>query len=423
MSLIDLLRKRTMPMACALIACLLVLRDLFGLFVPKLVFLMICVAALFFMKTEQVTLFLFFLVPLYAGLPSNFLTVFLLIRLLISVFYERKTLVFSVPAAVSCCMFCGYILAQNLLFGYTSIYEYALCAEILLLFFLHGEKPKRPRTALTLYALAVILAGFCALAVYAREYSLADILSGYLRFGDIYGEGGMRMTIDPNFLGFLCIAGIALETEALRADLKRAILKKETVISVCLLMPLLFLGFVGLSRSFFVCLLFLLICEFAVAVRRPFSLFVYFSVMGLFSVLASVVIRSYFGELLQTLFDRFAWNEVQNANGRVTLIFEWLLAWTSSLDNFFFGVGLFETNVHMAALQYVFGLGIVGAGCAFSFCFFWGESVGFRLKGYRIIPFLVTALMSCTVPAAASLSAFFPLVAVLFIDPSGDAPR
>ncbi len=407
-------RRYSLPVSCFLVGFFAVLRDVMEFSLSKYIFLFICVIALVLMKTEHVALFLFFLIPLYAGLPGNYLTILFLVRLGFSFYHERKQREISVPMAVFTIGFVAFLFIQNLTKGYASVYHYALCMEICLLFLLCETKIRfSARSALTLYAIGTTLVGFSALAVYAREYSLGAILSGLVRFGDIYGEGGMRMTIDPNFLGFLCIAGIALEIEAVRRDLMEGIMKWKTLVSVLLLIPLAFLGFVGLSRAFFVCLFLLMICEIFLCARRPKGLFLCLFALGLCAILGYFVISAHFSALFQTLLDRFSLSDMQNANGRLDLIREWLAKWLSTAETFLFGVGLFETNVHFTALQYLFGLGIVGAFFAFGFAYFWAKKVGFRVGKENFIPILVVAVMSCAVPAAASLSAFFPLVAVV----------
>ena len=409
-------RRYILPVSCIGVGFFVVLRDVLGVSVSKYIFLLICVSALVLMKTEHVALFLFFLVPLYAGLPGNYLTIFFLVRLGASFYHERKRREVAVPLAVFALGFIVFLFVQNFIKGYTSVYHYAICMEIGLLFLLSELKLDfSARHALTLYVLGTALVGFAALSVYAEEYSLSAILLGQIRFGDIYGEGGMRMTIDPNFLGFHCLGGIALEAEAIRRDFAKGIMRWETLASALLLIPLMFLGLIGLSRAFFVCLFLLICCELFLCGRTPKGLLDCLCTLGFCAVLGYGVISSRFSSLFQTLLDRFSMSDLRNANGRLELIDRWLGEWLSTAESFLFGVGLFQTNVHFTALQYLFGLGICGAFFAFGFFYFWAKNIGFCLKGERFAPFLTVFVMSCSVPAGASLTAFFPFVAVVMI--------
>ena len=129
-------RRYILPVSCIGVGFFVVLRDVLGVSVSKYIFLLICVSALVLMKTEHVALFLFFLVPLYAGLPGNYLTIFFLVRLGASFYHERKRREVAVPLAVFALGFIVFLFVQNFIKGYTSVYHYAICMEIGLLFLL-----------------------------------------------------------------------------------------------------------------------------------------------------------------------------------------------------------------------------------------------------------------------------------------------
>ena len=106
------------------------------------------------------------------------------------------------------------------------------------------------------------------------------------------------------------------------------------------------------------------------------------------------------------------------------LIRRWYTAFTESTWSLLFGTGLFRTNVHVTALQYLFGLGLVGM--LFLFPAFIGiaRGLGFRFCRRGCIPAVVTAVMSCSIPAACSLSALFPFLFALMVSGclSGEKP-
>ena len=136
--------------------------------------------------------------------------------------------------------------------------------------------------------------------------------------------------------------------------------------------------------------------------------------LSLFAVFAFAAVSVFLPELIKTAVSRFQSADLAGANGRVTLIKEWGNAFMSSAGALLFGVGLFRTNVHFTALQYVFGLGIVGCIPAFSLFGFFVRGIGLTLRKKGKIPASIAALMSCAVPAACSLSALFPLVFALY---------
>lgn len=405
--------------ACIAVAALLFSRDVLGATVSRWLFLAVIAAALLLLDAGETRLFVFFLMPLYAGLPGNFITLLLLLKFFALALREEHRFRLSVGAVVCGVLFAAYVLIQNLVRGSISVYPFAFCAEIPLLLFLSADRvPLLPRRAANIYAVSVTIAGICALSVYAGEHSFSEIVSGAVRFGDDYGEGGMRMELDPNFLGFFCLSGIAAHMELLRRRIHRRV--SGQVLSVLFIMLLGLLGLVGLSRAFLLCFGGLVFLELAACARSPKRFFR--AVLFTFFMLGAgtLILHLTAPSLLPAVAERFADADLWNGNGRVALMEYWWRAFLESPRTLLFGTGLFRTNVHVTALQYLFGLGIVGSLPAFCFAGACARSVGFRIFRCGWIPAATAAVMSCTVPAACSLSALFPLVfAVCFSAQSG----
>lgn len=211
------LRRDRLALFCAGLGLLLLCRDVLSVPVSRMLFLLVVCAALVCLDAEETRLFVFFLMPLYAGLPGNYITVLLIGKLLFLALSDTARFRISVPCAVCSVLFAAYVFIQNFSLGYVSTYHFAFCAEILLLMLLVSDGSPVPlRRMAELYSASVLISGICALFVCAGENSFSDILTGAVRFGDVYGTGGMRMTLDPNFLGFSCLSGIAVQAELLR---------------------------------------------------------------------------------------------------------------------------------------------------------------------------------------------------------------
>lgn len=412
------LRRDRLVFFCAGLGLLLLFRDVLCVPVNRIFFLLIVFAALACLDAEETRLFVFFLMPLYAGLPGNYITVLLIGKLLFLALSDAERFRISVPCTVCSVLFAAYVFIQNLSLGYVSTYHFAFCAEILLLMLLVSDSAPIPlRRMAKLYSASVLISGVCALFVCAGENSFADILTGAVRFGDVYGTGGMRMTLDPNFLGFSCLSGIAVQAELLRrlfAAGKAKEKRRDVFVSLFFIVLLGFFGLIGLSRTFFVCAAVLLLFELIACARTPRMLVRCLLFLSLFAVFAFAAVSAFLPELMKTAVSRFRSADLAGANGRVTLMKEWGSAFMSSADTLLFGVGLFRTNVHFTALQYVFGLGIVGCIPAFSLFGFCVHRIGLSLRKGGKIPASIAVLMSCAVPAACSLSALFPLVFALY---------
>lgn len=411
-------RRGRLALFCAVLGLLLLCRDVLSVPVSRMLFLLVVCAALVCLNVEETRLFVFFLMPLYAGLPGNYITVLLIGKLLFLALSDTARFRISAPCAVCSVLFAAYVFIQNFSLGYVSTYHFAFCAEILLLMLLISDGSPVPlRRMAELYSASVLISGICALFVCAGENSFSDILTGAVRFGDVYGTGGMRMTLDPNFLGFSCLSGIAVQAELLRrifAAGKAKEMRRDVFVSLFFIVSLGFFGLIGLSRTFFLCAAVLLLFELIACARTPRMLVRCLLFLSLFAVFAFAAVSVFLPELIKTAVSRFQSADLAGANGRVTLIKEWGNAFMSSAGTLLFGVGLFRTNVHFTALQYVFGLGIAGCIPAFSLFGFFVRGIGLTLRKKGKIPASIAALMSCAVPAACSLSALFPLVFALY---------
>lgn len=411
----DRRRRITLFPSCAVVGSLLLCRDVLSVPVSRACFLLVISAALLFLDAEETRLFVFFLMPLYTGLPGNYLTVLLVGKLFFLAMSDRERYRISAGAAVFSILFAVYVFLQNLMLNYISAYHFAFCAEILLLTLLVSDRsPCSPRCMAEVYSASVLISGICALFVCAEENSFADIFSGCVRFGDIYSTDGIRMTLDPNFLGFSCLSGIAAHAELLRRafgmDGSAEKRRRDTCISLFFIAALGFFGFIGLSRTFFLCAAGLLLLELFAGARTPRMLFKSLLYLFFAAVIALAAAFAFLPELLSAAVSRFHAADLAGANGRIMLIAKWGEEFVSCADTLLFGVGLFRTNVHFTALQYVFGLGIIG--CIPAFLMFGAcvRRIGFCPRKPGGIPVAVTAVMSCAIPAACSLSALFPLI-------------
>ena len=117
----------------ALIILGLFARDMMGISVNKFLFLLIALIPIFFLETKNVAVFTCFLVPLYVGLPGNFISVFLLARL----FYDAVKYKFPIEKTGFVLTLCvvAYITVQDFLTGYTGIYHLMAAFDFILLAF------------------------------------------------------------------------------------------------------------------------------------------------------------------------------------------------------------------------------------------------------------------------------------------------
>lgn len=405
------------PTSCAVLAVLILLRDGMRLPVGRPLLLLAVLIPLLFFRAEETWLFCVFLLPLYPGLPGNYITLLLIGKLIFLAYREPARYRVSRETAAAVLLFSLYIEIQNLALGELSVYSFALGAELLLLLLLASDGVRPPVDAVaSVFSFSVLLSGTAALLVFAGEHSFQEIFSGAVRFGDAYETDGMHMTLDPNFLGFSCLAGIAANAELLRHG--ACLSKKAEASALCTkkavllfhIAALFFFGVIGLSRTFLLCAGGLAALELAACAKEPRLFFRCVIFLFAFCTGAAAAAAMLAPDLAEVLIGRFSAADLAGANGRAELIFRWYEEFTSSFRTLFFGVGLFRTNVHMTALQYLFGLGLVGSCLAAAAFVRLLRVIGFRAVPQGSIPAVVLSVMSCAVPAACSLSALFPLI-------------
>lgn len=124
------------PASCAVLAVLILLRDGMRLPVGRPLLLLAVLIPLLFFRAEETWLFCVFLLPLYPGLPGNYITLLLIGKLIFLAYREPARYRVSRETAAAVLLFSLYIEIQNLALGELSVYSFALGAELLLLLLL-----------------------------------------------------------------------------------------------------------------------------------------------------------------------------------------------------------------------------------------------------------------------------------------------
>jgi len=382
---------------------LLLLRDSYSVGINKYIFLaIICVCAVH-MKTNHLVYLFCFLFPLYVGLPGNYMTIVLLVRLIIEIRqYRASSFVLSMALA-------AYVFIQNLITGYTDIVPMMYIPSVLVVLLLFTYKPNlEPLPMIVMYSAGVAALGLIMLLSTLNVYDLTDLLSTSFRLGsasvDYVEEGIMNVSVDPNFYGMFSIASISLAFPLIFHHGTKPVIK---VFLSLFVLTQLTVALIGLSRAFILVatvwmLLYLLTQKsFKGTIIAFLTIFV---IIGLLFI--------FIPDVIETVLARFDDTDMDTGNGRITLIQEFWDEWGSSAATMFFGVGLFACNVHCMPLQFFFGGGIVMfalvAALFLSYCTF----APTKRSLSSFLPFVVTFTMMCTIPAAAMLNAMFPLVLV-----------
>lgn len=397
-----------MYVVAAMITVLLFLRDVGGVNISKYMLLMVVGMYILLKDIDKLIYFICFLMPLYVGLPGNFITGLILARLIISSISRPQLIRINLLQFVIAIVLSLFIFMQNMIMEYTEVYHMIYSVEIfVVLFMLSYKGDLDKKQCISMYVMGVTIVGIIMLFSSLKTCTLSQLLSSASRLGTSVTMSDitkMSIHVDPNYYGYFCITALSCGWVLLCSDCPK--IKKNTLIAM--LVPAIFIGFVGLSRAFSVVLIFwiLTIC----LVQKGKSKVVCLIIIAFLLVSLIIIVNP---KIFGTVVSRFRCADVIGANGRSYLLNKWYEEWTASFLTIMFGVGLYYTNVHSMQTQYLFGTGIVGtmliSGLALSF-------ISLQRKKYKkvriesYVPMIVIFIMAGTIPVAQSLTFMFPAV-------------
>ncbi len=382
---------------------LLTLRDVHSVGINKNIFIVITGFCALTLKTNHLIYLFCFLFPLYVGLPGNYMTLILIIRLILEN-YRFKTSTFAISMLIA-----GYMFLQNLITGYTGIVPMMFIAGVILVLLLFSGKYKLDTVALVfMYSAGVAALGYIMLASTLNVYDFTELLSTSFRLGsssvDYVAQGVMNVSVDPNFYGMFSICAISLAFPLAFQP------KTKPLIRICLCLFIIVqivVCLIGLSRTF-ILIFFAWIILYLVSQKNIKG-----TVIALIAVIVIVaLVANYMPDVVEAVLDRFSDSDISTGNGRIRLITEFWNEWSSSIITFLFGIGLFNCNVHCMPLQFLFGGGLILFVLMVALFFSCKNFSRTKIPFSESLPFIVTFLMMCTVPAAGLLNYMFPLVLI-----------
>jgi hypothetical protein len=305
------------------------------------------------------------------------------------------------------------VVFQNFATGKTGTVPMMFIPGLFLVLLLFSFKPRLDSAPMIImFSAGVAACGFIMLASTLRVHSLTSMMSAAFRLGTAatdYTEAvTMNVSIDPNFYGMFTMTAIAL---AFPMFIHSKTPKPVKVFLAIFAFIQLIVSLVGLSRSFMLVLL-LWIVLYLLTERNAKNAIIATVVFVVFLIFLII----YMSDVIVTGIDRFDGTDIVTANGRTTIIMRFWNIWINNIYYIIFGVGIFRCNVHCVPIQFLFGGGLI--------MFVLGVLLllSYRINTYRKrplatkLPFIITFIMMCTVPALGLLNFMFPLVLVGLCD-------
>ncbi len=395
---------------------LICLRDILGISVSKYLLAALLAPPLLLLGETNFFRLWAFIMPLYIGLPGNILTAVMLLRFMLNcmdsgeIKIEPVQLVLTVLTGL-------YIFIQNIITGYTGVYQMIYPAELMLLYFVmtsnHGDNLK---DMLQAYTVGVALVGAVMLASTLRGAQFEELMNVGSRLGYLGRTDDMTIIIDPNYYGLFALT--VLSVNWLMVSKKKYSFSETLVAFACVSISL-FIGLIGLSRAFILSAAAWLFMVILAGGRRKIKL-------ALIVWTALLVIGAFrlMPDTIEVLISRFRGADVMTGNGRLTHDYEMICRWMETPVSMMFGIGLFNCNAHCMQLQFAAGMGI--AGFPLIAALYYGY---FRMKRRRamkndwemLIPVLIVQLSAATLPVAQSMTFMMPVVISILV--YGEANR
>ena len=399
-----------MIFAAAFVIIGLYLRDISGININKFIFLAVVAVPIFALSANRFVVFSSFLIPLYVGLPGNYVSLCILLRLLKELLDGRIR--YSLIPLLLTLVATGYLMLQNILTGYTEIYNIMGAADFVTLMLLVYVTLQRRETdnVILAFLVGVTAMGLIMLINTLQYYDLQELMSSSSRLGDTKELGqnsayGMVITIDPNFYGMNVMAAVSASVNILQL---KPTSRNKKIMVVSMSVTAIICAMIGLSRAFVLALIAwgVVLIFLQGKVKNFLTLLVCVSIFA-------VVFTMAFPNVVEGFLNRFAGEDMEGFNGRSGLMEKHYNNWIANLGTMLFGIGLYGCNVHCMQLRYLFGMGALGG--AVVFAWFWrlikmssinGAPAGLK----RWVPFVITFVLCAAIPSAGCMDATFPLV-------------
>ena len=393
----------------AMTVALLLLRDSLGVGVNKYLLLLILGVAAMVFPIRKVKCLIAFAMPLYYGLPGNYLTMIFLLRFLL----ELRNVKLNGLNLLFCILAGGYILIQSIFKDRTAIAELMFWPGMILIMLMFADSLGSEKKHFILgYAIGTAALGMIMLISTLRIHGFQDLLSAASRLGDdttrFAEEGIMNVSVDPNFYGMNAISAIAVGMREWINPNTTLTQKEKRVLMACSA-ACGAVGLIGLSRAFFL----VVVCWGILFVFLSNKAKIFASSLAM-AALAVAVVLIFMPEVLDAIFERFAGSDMATGNGRTLQIQRYVRMWSATPDAFLLGLGLFNCSVHCAPLQALFGGGFLFVLNLAGYILTLGSGsrrrTGEKFQLQRWLPLVATFMMSLTVPAFGLINSVFPLV-------------
>ena len=393
-----------------LISILLYLRDVQSFGISKAIFIILIIPALLFMPKNKAIILWVFLMPLYVGLPGNYITLVMLLKFLTIRNIQGKVKIHKMQIALTT-LLAIFILIQNIYYNYFEIYYMIFIVELFVVYFFITTEVNGCFTDIILsYTLGVALTGIIMLAYTLKTYDFSELLSVATRLGYVGRTNAMSVIVDPNYYGLFSITAITCNWLLIS---KKMYNFGQKIVGMTASIVSGIIALIGMSLAFVVCLV--LFIFLSVLFAKKISAKMKMICIG---ILGICVIFWIIPDTVNVIIERFNSADMQTGNGRSIILENMLKQWENSVGTILFGIGLFNCSVHFMQMQYLIGCGIVGAlligSLGISYFIYLKKRI-IKFEWISIIPIILVQISAASIPTAQSLTFMMPVVMSLVV--------
>lgn len=373
---------------CCIMVALLTIRDVGNVNLSKWIFLALGVMVFLFFDNDYMAIFLCFLIPFIVGIPNSYI---FLVGLIIFIGKNLKKIIINIYILGLFLIFIIEFL--SFIYGGFSIGDYIrfVAPLSLISLIIFNDKDNFDYGKMLLYFLfAAVSAELNVIFQSTNLNGLNNLISSGLRLGNtkqLLLEEGMRVSFNPNSLGFLCAFSISILILLLDRNIKHIPIK------ITLLVFQILIGIMSLSRSFLVILGIIALVYWLSLAESLWEFIKGFSIITVITIGICASINHYYPNLLTSIYARFAVEDI--SNGRLDIMELYFNVLTKHPERLIFGVGLQGYNeksgvmmsCHNGTQEILITWGVIGL-LSVAFYIFGLYEYGMRgasVKGRKII--------------------------------------
>lgn len=319
--------------SCLIVPFFIVLRDVIGFEIPKLIFILICGFTFLLLDFNGILCFLAFLFSMMSGLPANYILLLAYIVLIIKKKTRFHILQFVLPIWVMIIELFHIWDVSSI--DIVSLISYIVHIGIISLIVFDCNESLDYKKIVIMFCIGVLIMLFILLAITLKFTTIENMISGKIRFGNITyfleRNYNMVLTNNQNNIAYYCVLAIS-------AEISLAAEKNKHLLYSILICITLFFGVLTMSKTFLVVMavivMIMIFVNYKWSMRNCISLFAITAMLLLFYYNNINLFLGLFNNIMYRFY------ETSFLNGRIEIFSLFSAFLYHNIFYFIFGTGV-----------------------------------------------------------------------------------